>query len=102
VTKMMTGWLPVGHNWRHHGAANDLCPCCGRPDETFYHLIQCPDPRMAELRDRCLRNIIRVGTESRLPPQIVRLLELMIRTATGDLREEPPWYLSVSGMLNIV
>jgi hypothetical protein len=90
VTKMMTGWLPVGHNWRHHGAANDLCPCCGRPDETFYHLLQCPDPQMVELRDRCLRNITRVGAETRLPALIIRLLELMIRTATGELREEPP------------
>jgi hypothetical protein len=35
-------------------------------------------------------NIIRVGAESRLPALILRLLELMIRTATGELREEPP------------
>jgi hypothetical protein len=31
-SKMMTGWMPVGHNWWHHGVENDLCPCCGDPD----------------------------------------------------------------------
>jgi hypothetical protein len=29
--KMLFGWLPVGHNWKHHGAESDLCPCCGAP-----------------------------------------------------------------------
>ena len=30
TSKMLVGWLPVGHNWRHHGAVSDRCPCsCG-------------------------------------------------------------------------
>jgi hypothetical protein len=53
-SKMMTGWMPVGHNWRHHGAENDLCPCCGEPDETFIHLLCCPSPALSELRQGSL------------------------------------------------
>jgi hypothetical protein len=41
TTKLMTYWLPVGHNWRKHGADNNTCPCCGEPDETFHHLLIC-------------------------------------------------------------
>jgi hypothetical protein len=37
TSKMLFGWLPVGHNRRHHGTDNDLCPCCGTPDEMFLH-----------------------------------------------------------------
>lgn len=37
TSKMMNLWLPVGHNWRHHGTDNDQCPGCGAPDETFNH-----------------------------------------------------------------
>ena len=46
TSKMMNQWLPVGHNWRHHGADNDKCPGCGAPDETFAHLFHCPNAKL--------------------------------------------------------
>ena len=50
TTKMLVDWLPVGHNWQHHGATSDKCPCCVEPDETFIHLFRCKHPLLVTLR----------------------------------------------------
>lgn len=90
VSKLLSYWLPVGHNWGHHGADNDLCPCCGAPDETFSHLLRCQAPSMIELRQQILTKVIQIGHEVMLPSPIVRLLELMLRSCFGDLPSDPP------------
>jgi hypothetical protein len=56
-SKRLFSLLPVGHNWRHHGAENDLCPCCGEPDETFVHLLQCRSTELVELRAQLFRRM---------------------------------------------
>jgi hypothetical protein len=83
TSKMMNHWLPVGHNWRHHGAENDRCPGCGAPDETFTHLFTCPNE---DLRATCregLQQIEKVARQLKLPDQIVWLLLLVIRQECG-------------------
>ena len=42
--------MPVGHNWQKCKLESDKCPCCGRNDETFEHLLQCDHPDMSETR----------------------------------------------------
>jgi hypothetical protein len=84
VSKMMTGWMPVGHNWRHHGADNDLCPCCGHPDETFLHLLSCPSPALIELRQAALVRIDRAARDSGIPFQIVRVFGLVLRAVESN------------------
>lgn len=79
TSKMMNLWLPVGHNWRHHGADNDQCPGCGASDETFAHLFRCPNK---ELRTSCREGIIQiqtVATRLKIPDQIIWLLLRMVR-----------------------
>jgi hypothetical protein len=89
VSKMMTGWMPVGHNWRHHGADNDLCPCCGQPDETFIHLLCCPSPSLTELRQASLRRIDQIARDCGIPLPIVRLLGLVLNAIVANTSEAP-------------
>ena len=47
---MMYRWLPVGHNWQKCNLETDRCPCCGEPDETFQHLLQCGNEALGKAR----------------------------------------------------
>ena len=33
--------MPVGHNWQTCKLKSNKCPCCGKPDKTFKHLVGC-------------------------------------------------------------
>ena len=50
TSKMIYRWMPVGHNWQKCKLESDRCPCCGRNDETFEHLLKCDNPNMIETR----------------------------------------------------
>ena len=39
ISKMIYGWMPVGHNWVKCELASSRCPCCNAQDETFLHLF---------------------------------------------------------------
>jgi hypothetical protein len=73
TSKMMNYWLPVGHNWRHHGADNDKCPCCGQSDETFHHLLQCTNKRMRKVYQDAIQHITKIGATLKLPASIMWL-----------------------------
>ena len=45
---------PVGHNWKHHGAETDLCPCCSDPDEAFIHLLGCKGQGIVAVALACI------------------------------------------------
>jgi hypothetical protein len=66
TSKMLFGWLPVGHNWRHHCADNDLCPCCGTLD-----------PELTELRERSFRQMKLTAISARIPRAVYSLAEAM-------------------------
>jgi hypothetical protein len=89
VSKMMTGWMPVGHNWRHHGADNNLCPCCGHPDETFLHLLCCSSPSLTELRRASMLKIDQTARDCGIPLPIVRLLGLVLKAIVENSSEVP-------------
>jgi hypothetical protein len=74
ISKLMFGWLPVGHNWRHHGAESDQCPCCGDPDETFEHLMECQDVGLVALRRECLQDMAATAAEKNIPSQVYSVL----------------------------
>jgi hypothetical protein len=90
VSKMMSGWMPVGHNWRHHGEDNDLCPCCGDPDETFIHLLCCSSMPLVELRRRALGRIDQTARECGIPLQVVRLFGLVLNAVVTNSSDVPP------------
>jgi hypothetical protein len=88
--KMLFGWLPVGHNWKHHGAESDLCPCCGEPDETFIHLLQCKDPEITLLRAECLKDITKAAASLRVPSAVYSIMILILRRVHEDEEPEEP------------
>ena len=79
TSKMLVGWLPVGHNWRHHGAVSDKCPCCGLPDETFEHLFRCGAQVLVEARRTMLTEMARVASVEKLPSQVTTLAFFILR-----------------------
>ena len=46
ISKMLFGWMPVGHNWRKCSLRSNRCPCCNTEDETFMHLFECKNKQM--------------------------------------------------------
>ena len=89
ITKMMNKWLPVGHNWRHHGADNDKCPGCGTPDETFAHLFQCPNTKLRVVCQEAMEHISKAGASLKIPVSIMWLL-LRILKHECKLEENTP------------
>jgi hypothetical protein len=90
VSKLLFHWLPVGHNWKHHGAENDLCPCCGEPDETFIHLLQCTDPGLSDLRQTCIGEIREAAVKLRIPPAVYSIMILILRRVHEAVDAPPP------------
>lgn len=72
ASKLLFGWLLVGHNWYHHGANNDLCPCCGEPDETF---LKCTSPELVEQHEHSFRQMKLTSITARIPRQVCSLAE---------------------------
>ena len=90
TSKMMNYWMPVGHNWRHHGADNDRCPCCGTPDETFHHLFQCPHERIRQLCTNSLKYIEQAGSALKIPASIIWLALRIIQNECAIADHPPP------------
>ena len=90
TSKMMNSWLPVGHNWRHYGADNNKCPCCGQPDETFHHLLQCTNERMQKVCQDSIRHIERTGATLKLPASIMWLAIRIIKQECNMEDLHPP------------
>lgn len=80
TTKMMFRWLPVGHNWRHHGALHSHCPCCKCDDETFSHLPRCPHKLLRRTRSVAYEAFLRLGLEHKIP-------EIILLAFIGLLKE---------------
>jgi hypothetical protein len=74
ISKLMFGWLPAGHNCRHHGAESDQCPCCGDPDETFEHLLECQEVGLVALRQECLRDVAATAAKKNIPSQVYSVM----------------------------
>jgi hypothetical protein len=89
-SKLLFHWMPVGHNWKHHGAENDLCPCCGEPDETFIHLLQCNDPGLSDLRQACIAEIREAVVKLRIPPAVYSIMILILRRVHESVDAPPP------------
>ena len=67
TSKMLYGWLPVGHNWLKCNLTSDKCPCCGAPDETFAHLLQCKHNDLKLARYEAYTTIENKSRELKIP-----------------------------------
>ena len=86
--KMLWCWLPVGHNRTHHGATTSVCPGCGHPDETFKHLLGCPNPELCKVRNTGLESIVCLGIKHHIPMHVLCAAIKVIHMTTHPL--SPP------------
>jgi hypothetical protein len=85
TSKLLFHWLPVGHNWKWYSDMDtDKCPCCGKPDETFYHLLECPNELMVQLRSEQLSIIEKTALDEGLPPTVVHHTINILKTACNQ------------------
>jgi hypothetical protein len=89
TSKLLFSWLPVGHNWHHYSDMDsNRCPCCGDPDETFLHALQCTDRRVVDLRAELFEDMWRAMQESNLP-SIVTSTVLEILRSVCNVEQMP-------------
>lgn len=82
TSKLLFNWLPVGHNWKRYSDMDtDTCPCCGSPDETFHHLLECPNEQLVQLRSEQIGIIKKTALEQGLPPTVVHHTINILQTA---------------------
>jgi ribonuclease HI len=79
TSKMMYGWMPVGHNWQKCKLESDKCPCCGCPDETFEHLLGCKNDKMVHARKEAYTTIQNECDSLNLPAYFTSTLLSMIK-----------------------
>ena len=73
TSKIMHGWLPVGH-MHGHATGNTQCPGCECPDETMDHLFRCPQKALMEKKDELVISIRTKGIASGIPRVIMETI----------------------------
>ena len=83
TTKVMHDLLPVGHV-RRHVTKISQCPGCSCADETFVHLLKCPNRDMQTKRDEIIAALRKKGLR-KLPRKVsVAIAEIMHQYSQGD------------------
>jgi hypothetical protein len=95
-SKLLHNWLPVGHNWKRYADMDtDKCPCCGMPDETFHHLLECPNELMVQLRTEQLSIVKKTALEQGLPPTVMHHVLNILKNACNEGNYNLPTQLSI-------
>jgi hypothetical protein len=90
-SKLLFSWLPVGHNWHHYSDMDsNRCPCCGDQDETFFHVLQCADRRMVELKKELLDDIWRAAQDIKLHSLVSETMLNILRLACNEGQLQRP------------
>lgn len=91
ISKLMYDCLPVGHNWRQHGAESYQCPCCGEPNETFNHLVHCCEEGLYVVRLECLKDMAATASQQSIPKSVsVVIFGIVHRLTEGREPTIPP------------
>ena len=70
TSKIMHGWLPVGHKRQHITGVNQ-CPGCPCNDETIHHLFVCPHARMVETRTKAFKQMLKLGRKAKIKRSVI-------------------------------
>jgi len=105
TSKMMYGWLPVGHNRQKCNLPSHKCPCCGANEEAFEHPMTCTNESLqavctsavTTIRLNCKKlkllplhftstfiHVIQMTLDKWESPQIDGLLSGLLRHAVRD------------------
>ena len=84
TSKMLYGWLPVGHNWKKCNLVSDKCPCCGVPDETFEHVLTCKHKDLVMTRAIAYTSIQTKCDELKIPKIFTTTLLTLFKVTLED------------------
>jgi ribonuclease HI len=93
TSKMMFGWMPVGHNWIKCNLQSDRCPCCGAPDETFDHVLSCEGEQMAKARNICYTSFLAGCKENKIPTILARTILESLKMVTENKPRPSPHHI---------
>ena len=92
TSKIMHGWLPVGH-MHGHATGNTQCPGCPCPDETMDHLFRCQHVKLNEKKDDLITSVRTKGISGGIPRVIMaaicQLLYDLIHGNTSAIPDHP-------------
>ena len=77
TSKIMHGWLPVGH-MHGHATGNTHCPGCPCTDETMDHLFRCPNEVLMKKKDDLVTQIRTKGISNGIPRVIMETLSRIL------------------------
>jgi hypothetical protein len=58
TAKLLHQLINTNRQNRMYYGTSDLCPCCWAQEETFHHLLSCPDTAMADCQSKALHTLL--------------------------------------------
>ena len=100
MTKLLTRWLPVGHNLNKYSKVHHSCPYCDQT-ETVYHLFQCPyNPKgTTNILENLDKQLLKLDTAPSLHFEIMLEFTEGLTLAASPEDSTPNWYLACAGLL---
>ena len=100
VIKMLTKWIPVGHNLNKYSTTKHKCPFC-EEDETVYHLFQCSlkPLKNAKFITQLEDHLQQIDTDQFLQAIIIQHFRAGIDTPQNTGEQTPIWYLASAGLI---
>ena len=84
TSKIMHGWLPVGH-MRQHITGISQCPGCPCGDETIRHVFQCPNERMNATRKKVLATMLKEGIKQKIKRPVMEAICHLIHSESKEV-----------------
>ena len=100
VVKLLTRWLPVGHNLNKYSTVTHACPFCHH-NETVYHLFQCPQNPSTQdtFLNKLDKHLQKTGTDQFLQILIMNTFREGFQTPILPGESTPHWYIACAGLL---
>ena len=100
VTKLLTKWLPVGHNLNKYTTVHHTCPFC-HDIESVYHLFKCTLNPLANKHflEKLEKYLDEIDTEPFLQLIIMNNFRDGMNTIPNTGEPIPNWYLACAGLL---
>ena len=88
-TKHIVGFCGVMHH-RHNIESNipNICPCCGRTDETTDHILLCQDKGRTKLYRKSVKQLVDWMKKQQTHPMITRMVQLYLRAQKTKTMKE--------------
>ena len=83
----MHEWLPTAH-MQGHITGNTQYPGCAWPDETFEHMMRCPNELMKQKREEFIASLRKKGLKARVPGRVMSTFATLIENSINNRKED--------------